>query len=80
MMSKAIQAGDAKGAKMIATLLEHLARIRARKVELGIVDSPERTEAMRNSGLRRTARKRAALARIDERALAVGVVPLNSRF
>lgn len=65
---------------MIATLLEHLARIRARKVELGIVDSPERTEAMRNSGLRRTARKRAALARIDERALAVGVVPLNSRF
>ncbi|MGA1807574.1 hypothetical protein VHN57_18200 [Sphingobium sp. WW5] len=62
---------------MIITLLEHLSRIRARKVELGIVDSPERTEAMRNSGLRRTARKRAALARIAERLRAAGVTPLE---
>lgn len=65
---------------MIFTVFEHLARIRARKVELGIVDSPERAAAMRNSGLRRTARKRATLARIDERARAVGVVPLTARF
>lgn len=60
---------------MIVTILEHLERIRARKAEQGIVDSPERTEAMRNSGLRRTARKRAILARISERSRAAGVVP-----
>ncbi|MCC4234583.1 hypothetical protein ACFOKF_02165 [Sphingobium rhizovicinum] len=64
---------------MIVTLDEHLARIRARKVELGIVDSPERTEAMRNSGLRRTARKRAALARIAERSHAVCIIALEAR-
>ncbi|KEZ17032.1 hypothetical protein CP98_03811 [Sphingobium yanoikuyae] len=29
---------------MIFTVFEHLARIRARKVELGIVDSPERVD------------------------------------
>lgn len=77
MMSRTTRAGDAAGTKMIITLLEHLSRIRARKVELGIVDSPERTEAMRNSGLRRTARKRAALARIAERLRAAGVTPLE---
>lgn len=53
-----------------------LAGIRERKAALGIVDSPELTDAMRNSGERRTARKRAMLARIDERARAAGSCPV----
>ncbi|MGZ0070270.1 hypothetical protein ACT9ST_00990 [Sphingobium limneticum] len=41
---------------------------------LGIIDTPERTDAMRNSGSRRTARKRAMLARIEERSRDAGAV------
>ena len=41
---------------MIITLSDLLAGIRERKAALGIIDTPERTDAMRNSGSRRTAR------------------------
>lgn len=56
----------------VVSLDEFLARIRERKAALGIVDRPELTDAMRNSGERRSSRKRAMLARIDERARAAG--------
>ncbi|KZC80550.1 hypothetical protein AYR46_09975 [Sphingobium yanoikuyae] len=59
---------------MIITLSDLLAGIRERKAALGIIDTPERTDAMRNSGSRRTARKRAMLARIEERSRDAGVV------
>lgn len=59
---------------MIITLSDLLTGIRERKAALGIIDTPERTDAMRNSGSRRTARKRAMLARIEERSRDAGVV------
>ena len=58
---------------MIITLSDLLAGIRARKTTLGIIDTPERAKQMRNTGLRRTPRKRARRDRIDERTRAVGV-------
>lgn len=65
---------------MIITLSDLLAGIRERKAALGIIDTPERTEQMRNTGSRRTASKRAILERIDERASAAGVTPLKGHF
>lgn len=62
---------------MIVTLSELLAGIRERKAALGIIDTPDRTEQMRNAGSRRTASKRAMLDRIDERARAAGVVSIT---
>lgn len=62
---------------MEITLAELLARVRDRKASLGIIDTAERTEAMRNSGRRRTPEKRAMLARIDERAHAASVDPFS---
>lgn len=52
---------------MIITLSDLLASIRERKAALDIIDTREHTEQMRNTGSRRTARKRAMLDRIDER-------------
>jgi len=60
---------------MIIALADLLAGIRGRKALLGIVDTVERTETMRNNGRRRTPEKRAMLACIDVRAHAVGVKP-----
>ncbi|WP_000309643.1 hypothetical protein, partial [Bacillus cereus] len=57
-----------------------LSGIRDRKVQLGIVDMPERTEAMRNKGCNRTPQKRAMLARADARARDGGVEPLKAYF
>lgn len=65
---------------MIISLSDFLNGIRQRKADLGITDTPERTEAMRNDGSRRTARKRAMLARIDDRARAAGVPPLKANY
>mgnify|MGYP000177941031 CR=1 FL=1 len=65
---------------MIITLSDFLASIRERKAALGIIDTPERTEQMRNTGSRRTAGKHAMLKRIDERARAAGVTPLKGHF
>lgn len=57
-----------------------LAGIQERKAELGIVDTFESTERMRNNGSRRTLRKRAMLAMIDERAQAAGIAPLKAYY
>jgi len=65
---------------MIVTLSDLLSGIRERKAELGIVDTPERTEAMRNKGSQRTPSKRAMLARIEERALAADIAPPKAYF
>ncbi len=65
---------------MIVPLSDFLAGIRERKAELGIIDTPERTEAMRNTGARRTPQKRAMLKRMDERASDAGVVPPKANF
>ena len=65
---------------MIITLSDLLAGIRERKAELGIVDTPDRTEQMRNAGSRRTDSKRAMLERIDERARAADLTPLKGNF
>lgn len=65
---------------MIISLSDLLDCIRRRKAELGIVETEERTDAMRNSGARRTPGKRAMLARIDERARDAGVTPLKARY
>jgi len=62
---------------MNIALADLLGGIRDRKALLGIVDTIERTEAMRNNGRRRTPEKLAMLARIDARTHAVGVEPLS---
>ncbi|RSU54116.1 hypothetical protein DAH51_20435 [Sphingobium yanoikuyae] len=69
-----------KRVRMIITLSDLLAGIRDRKVQLGIVDTPECTEAMRNKGCNRTLQKRAMLARINVRARDADVEPLKAYF
>lgn len=49
------------------TLEELQDRARARKLELGIVDTPEYIDSLRNKGANRTPEKRELLRRIDER-------------
>ena len=57
-----------------------LTGIRARKRELGIIDSPASTEAMRNKGVDRTPQKRAALASAEQRAREAGRVAIPAYF
>ena len=57
-----------------------LTRVRARKAELGIVDTPERIESLRNKGGNRKPEKRELLRRADERARAAGKVPVKSYY
>lgn len=65
---------------MNITLSDLLSRIRARKAELGIVDTAETTEAMRNRGTRRTREKRALLARSEARAREAGIDPVPGHY
>ncbi|HEX7853275.1 MAG TPA: hypothetical protein VF503_06225 [Sphingobium sp.] len=60
---------------MEVTLADLLEGIRERKRLLGIVDTAERTEELRNRGTRRTSRKRELLARIEARAREAGIEP-----
>ena len=62
------------------TLDQFLADIEARKAALGITDTPEEVEAMRNKGGRRTPEKRELLRRVEERAHAAGVKTLKSYY
>ena len=62
------------------SLAELWAFVDQRKAELGIVDTPERTEALRNKGLNRTPEKRELLRRAQERAIAAGVKPIKAYF
>ena len=53
------------------TLRDLLARVEARKAELGMVDTPAATEAMRNKGGQRTEAKRELLGALQELCVAV---------
>ena len=64
----------------IENLQDYLAKIEARKAELGLLDTPERTDAMRNKGGNRTPEKRELLRRIEERARAAGLEPLRAYY
>lgn len=59
-----------KQSSRIIALDDLLAGIRERKAALGIEASPDWNKSICNSGERRTSRKRAMLARIDERVRA----------
>ena len=61
-------------------LATHLERVRARKAELGLVDTPERVEALRNKGTNRTPEKRELMRRVEERAREAGVPVLKSYY
>jgi len=64
--------------KQIA-LQDLLSRIAAKRAALGL-DAPEVDKMMRNSGARRTPKKRAALRRIEARARSAGVDPVPGKF
>ncbi len=58
----------------------HLEWAAKRKAELGLEDTPERTEAMRNKGANRTPEKRELMRRVEERARKAGVLVLKSYY
>ncbi len=62
------------------SLFDFLARIEARKAALGIVETPERAEALRNKGENRTPEKRELLRRCAERARAAGRDPVPAYY
>ena len=62
------------------TLRELLARVEARKAELGMIDAPAATEAMRNKGGQRPPAKRELLRRAAARARAAGRKPVIAYF
>jgi hypothetical protein len=64
----------------MTTLRDFLVRVEARKAELGIIDTPDATEAMRNKGSQRTEAKRELLRRTEKRAQAADRKPIPSYF
>ncbi|MBC2664228.1 hypothetical protein H7F51_01710 [Novosphingobium flavum] len=57
-----------------------IAEAEQRKRNLGILDDPAATEALRNKGGARTPRKRAMLERMKQRARAVGRKPITAHY
>ncbi|CDG38946.1 hypothetical protein [Asaia bogorensis] len=55
-------------------------RIQARKAALGITDSAESVEALRNKGGKRTAGKRELLRRVTQRSIDAGLEPVAAYF
>jgi hypothetical protein len=64
----------------VETLFDYLESVEHRKAELGWIDTPETTEAMRNKGANRTPEKRELLRRMAERARAAGLEPIKAYF
>jgi hypothetical protein len=62
------------------SLSDFLARRDARAMEQGLVFTAEMQDALRNKGTRRSAEKRAALRRIQERCAEAGVEPLKAQY
>lgn len=63
------------------TLHQFLSGIRLRKAALGMADTPDEIEAMRNKGGRRTPEKRELLRRLEGRAREAGKeLPLESYY
>jgi hypothetical protein len=58
-------------------LADYLAKMQARKAELGLVED---TEALRNSGEQRSPEKRRFLKSIEARAKAAGKTPVKGNF
>ena len=66
---------------MIRMSLDDLLKgVRAKKIELGIIDTPASIEALRNKGGDRTPEKRAMLAAAEKRARAAGRKPIQAHF
>ncbi|AQS85347.1 MAG: hypothetical protein ABF876_01105 [Acetobacter aceti] len=61
-------------------LEDMLCDIEARKVALGLVDTPERIDALRNKGGLRTEAKRELLRRMAERAREAGKEPVRAYY
>jgi hypothetical protein len=55
-------------------------QVNARKASLGIFDTPDEVEAMRNKGANRTPEKRELLHRAEKRARAAGLKPVIAYF
>jgi hypothetical protein len=64
----------------MVTLRDFLSDVETRKAKLGMLDTPAGTEAMRNRGTRRTAKKRELLRRAEERARAAGKAPVPAYY
>lgn len=62
------------------SLFDFLARIEARKAALGIIETPERAESLRNKGRERTPEKQELLRRCAERARAAGRDPVPAHY
>jgi hypothetical protein len=62
------------------SLSDFLARRDARAKQQGLVFTAEMQDALRNKGDRRSAEKRAALRRIEERCAEAGVEPLKAQY
>lgn len=62
------------------SLSDFLAGRDARAKQQGLVFTAEMQDALRNKGDRRTAEKRAALRRLDERCAEAGVKPLKAQY
>lgn len=61
-------------------LEDYWKEIETKKKELGLEDTPERTELLRNKGGSRTPEKREFLKRIEERAIKAGITPIKSYY
>lgn len=61
-------------------LADFLAERDARAKQLGLALTAELNDALRNKGARRTAEKRAALRRIEERCAEACVTPLKAHY
>jgi hypothetical protein len=57
-----------------------LGEVEARKAQLGLCDTPETLEALRNKGERRSPAKREMLRRAAARACASGKDPIPAHF
>lgn len=62
------------------SLFDFLARIEARKAALGIIETVERAESLRNKGANRTPEKRELLRRCAERARIAGRKPVPAHY
>jgi hypothetical protein len=62
------------------SLSDFLTRRDARAKQLGIIFTQKLNDTLRNKGSRRTAEKRAALRRIEERCAEAGVEPLKAHY
>ncbi len=62
------------------SLADFASQIEAKRLEIGMVDDAETTEALRNKGTNRTRQKRSLWKRIEERALEAGRKPTRSYY